>query len=55
MPVSANLLAKLVCPKCKGNLDYRVTESVLVCTACRLSFVVKDDIPVMLLAEARQL
>jgi hypothetical protein len=55
MTLSPTLLAKLVCPKCKGALDYRQAESVLVCPACRLKFAVKDDIPVMLLAEATPL
>ncbi|MBX3173926.1 MAG: hypothetical protein KF709_05905 [Gemmatimonadaceae bacterium] len=55
MALSEKLLAKLVCPKCKGQLDYRQSESVLVCSNCRLSFEVKDDIPVMLLAEAKSI
>jgi uncharacterized protein YbaR (Trm112 family) len=55
MALSAKLLAKLVCPKCKGELDYRQQESALVCPACKLKFAVKDDIPVMLLAEATPL
>ena len=33
MALSAKLLAKLVCPKCKGELDYRQQESALVCPA----------------------
>lgn len=55
MALSPKLLAKLVCPKCKGDLDYRQAESVLACTKCKLKFEVKDDIPVMLLAEAKPL
>ena len=55
MPLSAALLRKLVCPKCKGELEYRQESSVLVCSACRLQFAVKDDIPVMLLSEATAL
>ena len=55
MALSAKLLSKLVCPKCKGDLDYRKAESVLVCGKCKLKFEVKDDIPVMLLAEAKPL
>lgn len=49
------LLEILVCPLCKGPLDYRKAESELVCKACRLAFPIKDDIPVMLEDEARQL
>jgi len=49
------LLEILVCPVCKGPLDYRKDKSELVCKPCRLAFPVKDDIPVMLEGEARQL
>ncbi|MDP1607351.1 MAG: Trm112 family protein [Rhodocyclaceae bacterium] len=49
------LLEILVCPLCKGPLDYRKPQGELVCKACRLAYPVKDDIPVMLEDEARQL
>jgi len=53
--MDARLLEILVCPLCKGPLDYRKNQAELVCKACRLAFPVKDDIPVMLEDEARQL
>jgi uncharacterized protein YbaR (Trm112 family) len=49
------LLEILVCPLCKGPLDYRKPQAELVCKACRLAYPIKDDIPVMLEDEARQL
>ncbi len=49
------LLEILVCPVCKGPLDYRKPQAELVCKACRLAFPVRDDIPVMLEDEARRL
>lgn len=52
MTLSPQLLAILVCPKCKGALDYRETESALLCPACKLRYPVRDDIPIMLLDEA---
>lgn len=55
MALSSILLSKLVCPKCKGPLEYREKESALACGACKLKFEVRDDIPVMLLAEAKPL
>ena len=56
MPVLPELLEILVCPKCKGDLEYRTApEESLVCHACRLVFVVEDDIPIMLIDEARPL
>jgi uncharacterized protein YbaR (Trm112 family) len=48
------LLEILVCPLCKGPLDYRKEASELVCKPCRLAFPVRDDIPIMLEDEARQ-
>ncbi|HEY7232870.1 MAG TPA: Trm112 family protein [Gemmatimonadaceae bacterium] len=53
MSLSAQLLEILVCPKCKGALEYREKESVLVCHSCRLSYLVRDDIPIMLIDEAK--
>ncbi len=49
------LLEILVCPLCKGPLVYRKAEQELVCKADRLAFPIRDDIPVMLEEEARQL
>ena len=49
------LLEILVCPLCKGPLDYRKAEQELVCKPCRLAYPIRDDIPVMLADEARQL
>ncbi len=52
--MDVRLLEILVCPVCKGPLDYRKAAAELVCKACRLAYPVKDDIPVMLEEEARQ-
>ena len=49
------LLDILACPLCKGSLIYRKKEQELVCKADRLAFPIKDNIPVMLEEEARQL
>jgi len=46
------LLAILVCPKCKGDLEYVEKESVLVCHKDRLKYAVRDGIPIMLIDEA---
>ena len=53
--MDARLLEILVCPLCKGPLDYRKAEQELVCKPCRLAYPIRDDIPVMLADEARQL
>ena len=55
MTLSAQLLALLVCPKCKGVLEHRETEHALLCQACRLRYPIRDDIPIMLIDEATPL
>lgn len=47
------LLEVLVCPKCKGDLEYREKEEALLCHRCRLRYNVEDGIPVMLIDEAK--
>lgn len=49
------LLDILACPICKGALIYRKAENELVCKFDRLAFPIKEDIPVMLEEEARQI
>jgi uncharacterized protein YbaR (Trm112 family) len=49
------LLAILVCPKCKGELEYREAEASLICHRDRLRYAIRDDIPIMLIDEATAL
>ena len=49
------LLDILVCPICKGPLLYDKARQELICKADRLAYPIRDDIPVMLEDEARQL
>jgi uncharacterized protein YbaR (Trm112 family) len=53
--VDAKLLNILACPICKGKLIYRKQEQELICKADRLAYSIQDDIPVMLIDEARKL
>ncbi|KPK66993.1 MAG: tetraacyldisaccharide 4'-kinase [Acidithiobacillales bacterium SM23_46] len=48
------LLDILVCPICKGPLVFDKAKAELVCRADRLAYPIRDDIPVMLEDEARQ-
>lgn len=48
------LLDILVCPKCKGQLDYNNKDNRLICNNCRLKYPIKNDIPVMLINEAEK-
>lgn len=49
------LLDILVCPACKGPLQYDAASLKLVCCPCRLAFPVRDGIPVLLKDEAETL
>jgi uncharacterized protein YbaR (Trm112 family) len=49
------LLDILACPVCKGPLDYQRALSELICKPCRLGYPVREDIPIMLENEAREL
>jgi uncharacterized protein YbaR (Trm112 family) len=53
--MDAKLLEILVCPVCKGALDYKKPKQELVCKACALAYPIRDGIPVMLESEAREL
>lgn len=47
------LLDILACPKCKGDLRY--TGDEFICDDCRLAYPIRDEIPIMLIDEARDL
>lgn len=52
MAISEKLLEILVCPQCKGDLEYRPDKPALDCSSCKLSYPIREDIPVMLIDEA---
>jgi hypothetical protein len=53
MTVSQELLDILVCPKCKGEITLNDSKDGLICDACQLIYEIRDDIPVMLIDEAK--
>jgi uncharacterized protein YbaR (Trm112 family) len=55
MTLPPDLLRILVCPQCKGDLEYRRSPETLVCHRCRLVYAVEDGIPIMLVDEAKPL
>ncbi|HEY2386657.1 MAG TPA: Trm112 family protein [Candidatus Binatia bacterium] len=55
MAVSQELLEILACPKCKQPVVVNAAGNGLVCNACKLEYPIVDDIPVMLIDEARTL
>ena len=53
MPISSELLEILVCPVCKEPVSLTLNEEGLKCQKCKRVYPVKDDIPVMLVDEAK--
>ena len=54
MNLDPALLEIIVCPDCRGALAVDDAASELVCTGCGLAYPVRDDIPVLLVDEARR-
>lgn len=54
MKLDPGLLEILACPNCRGDLRVDEKASELVCTACGYAYPVRDDIPVLLVDEARR-
>lgn len=55
--LKAEFLEILVCPQCKGKLDYKVDpqddkKGKLICQACQVAYLVEDDIPNLIPEEA---
>jgi uncharacterized protein YbaR (Trm112 family) len=53
MAVSKELLDILVCPLCKTPVKLIADEKGLKCGTCHRVYPIRDDIPVMLVDEAR--
>jgi uncharacterized protein YbaR (Trm112 family) len=53
MKLDPILLDILVCPDCKGSLTVDYDNDELICS-CGLIYPVRDDIPIMLVDEARR-
>ncbi|MGD9151741.1 MAG: Trm112 family protein, partial [Desulfobacterales bacterium] len=53
--ISQELLDILACPKCKGDIHLNDRQDGLICDKCRLVYEIKDDIPIMLIDEAKPL
>ena len=53
--IKKELLDILACPKCKGPVQLNEKKDGLVCEACKLVYKIRDDIPIMLIDEAKPL
>jgi uncharacterized protein YbaR (Trm112 family) len=53
MAINQELLDILVCPLCKAPVKLTANGQGLKCGQCRRVYAIKDDIPVMLVDEAK--
>ena len=54
MAISKELPDILVCPKCKGDIYLNASVSGFLCNNCKLLYEIMDDIPTMLVDEAKK-
>lgn len=53
MAISKELLEILVCPLCKATVELTAGGTGLKCVQCKRVYPIRDDIPVMLIDEAK--
>ncbi|MEP0357301.1 MAG: Trm112 family protein [Paraglaciecola sp.] len=54
MAFDKKLLEILACPACKGKLIYQPHDNQLICKFDRLVFPIRENIPVLLESEAKE-
>ncbi len=52
--INKELLEILACPQCKGPIKQKDSTGI-VCEKCKLLYEIRDDIPIMLIDEAKKL
>ncbi len=54
MAIKKDLLDILACPQCRGDVVLTEKRDGLICKKCKLLYEIKDDIPIMLIDEAKK-
>jgi uncharacterized protein YbaR (Trm112 family) len=55
MTLNKKLLEILICPQCRSKVRYDEKLQGIICDKCKLLYEIKDDIPVMLVEEAKKI
>lgn len=55
MAINKQLKEILACPKCKGRVEIHEDRQEILCWQCLLVYRIEEDIPIMLIDEARPL
>ena len=53
MSLNKQLLDILACPQCHHKVRYNEKLNILICDTCKLAYEIKDEIPIMLIEEAK--
>ena len=53
-PLAKELYDILACPMRKGYVAYNKDKTALVCKACKIDYLIKEGIPVMLPPDMRE-
>ncbi len=53
--LNKKLLEILICPQCRGKVRHDEKRNGIICDTCKLLYEIKDDIPVMLVEEAKKI
>lgn len=53
--IDEELLKILICPNCKGDIEFRESEQIIACIGeCKFEYPVIEGIPHMLIEEAKK-
>ena len=55
MPLNKQLLEILACPQCHSKVRLDENMSGIICDKCKLLYEIKNDIPIMLVQEAKKI
>ena len=53
--IKKELLDILACPQCKGPVELNTEHNGIICRNCQLLYEIRNDIPIMLIDEAKPL
>lgn len=53
MALNLKILDVIACPICKGKLDYDKNTQTLICKFNKLSFPIKNGVPILLVEQAK--
>ncbi len=53
--IKKELIEIIACPKCKGFVTHNEKLDIIICKTCHLFYEIREDIPIMLIDEAKPL